>query len=75
MQGALNGYAKIFSVNIIAGFLNVLNQLIEPRMENFVFFSSKMRIAYPEILTQKFVFYPGPWKHLCGIEISQYFSW
>ena len=41
MQGALNAYAKIFSVNIIAGFLNVLNQLIESRMENFVFFKVK----------------------------------
>ena len=41
VQGALNAYAKIFSVNIIAGFLNVLNQLIESRMENFVFFKVK----------------------------------
>ena len=30
----------------------------------FCGFLSKRRMEYPEILAQKFIFYPRPWKHL-----------
>ena len=43
---------KIYFVNIITGFLNVLNQLKEALMQN-------LENSIPEILAQKFIiFYP-----------------
>ena len=30
----------------------------------YSFILSKRRMAYPETLAQKFIFYPWPWKHL-----------
>ena len=46
---------RIYFVNIITGFLNVLNQLKELLMQNFVI-SSKWCMAYLDIL--KFKLYP-----------------
>ena len=35
---------------------------------------SKRRMAYPEILSQKFIFFLDH-RNICGIEISQCFTW
>ena len=65
---------KIYFVNIITGFLNVLNQLKEPLIQNFIFFELKENVIARDLGSEIYIL---PFEHgnICGIEISQCFTW
>ena len=65
---------KIYFVNIVTGFQNVLNQLKKPDAELCVLLS-KMRMAYPERFWLRNLYGILDHGNICSIEINQYFTW